>query len=775
VVTVYLDGAELFTEDTAVPSIAPAARNIFLAGYPLDTAARDQYAFDGWLDEVCIGHQLGSLNAYLELFNINRDSNVPAAPDLDYSVQPVDGNEVFFEGQKVFHTFHGQPVPLTFLFKRNSDDLIAGEPALVFYLPEEIDLKLAHQSNHNETGGYIGTLMTTIQAEGRSWRRYQTTGMDLTDADGVGGWTQGPFVSLALDALASVDEAPIRYGLYYNGEEHELTETTVRFLSPPPTVTPSEQGRFEAFGYFIMTAFAYPDEDLWAPTADLLYNVGLKGKGRFYSASKGQFRVDFDRYLKSRGFSLYEIGLWGGPDQYDMASDPQATTANYLSRELSEVANLGENEPVIFDYEPWSIPRKALEMDEMLASYADWMNLSTIPTKEEILASQERDWTDYWIHVSNDVYGAMAELVDTYHPDPSAPRVAYTYLFPYDDEEALYTRFWSIPKDPRLTEQYDLVDVHLLSLYHTNDRELFDQVQVSQEYLQNPLWGISLIGRVNPAMNYATLDNSLSPQRIEQKFVMTAALGMQRQGIWPGRGWIDGAFLVSIGNASRFIWQYEHFYFDGLDASEQFTVTSAEELSSDAWAYTAHEYESQQLITIFNFTDSVITINAQAMGAETSQEATIEAHGYQCLLFGEPTPNTLLDDFNEWITSYDLPLEQQSLTANPASDGINNMLKYAMNLNPEVAVAATDRIQTTMVTEAGERYLEIVIRERIAMSFQISTDLIDWTTLAPDQSLLVRTLLNTDVTGDSSTQLVRYRLKVNQTTQFVRLQVSFDP
>ncbi|WP_308983326.1 LamG domain-containing protein [Thalassobacterium sedimentorum] len=772
IVTLCLDNVELFSEDTGVPAIASTSRNIFMAGYPLDTAGRDQYAFDGWLDEVCIGTQLDSLESYLERFNLNRDSYVPLAPDLDYTVQPIDGNEVFFGGEKVFHTFYGQPVPLTFLFKRNSDELIAGEPALVFYMPDEIELKLVHQSNHNEAAGGVSTSMTTVQTEERTWRRYQTTGIDLTDADGVGGWKQGPFISLALDALTSVDQAPIRYGLYYNGVEHDLTEATVKFLSPPPAVIPSEQGRFEAFGYFIMTAFAYPDENLWASTADLLYNIGLRGKGRFYSGSKGQVRVDFDSYLKKRGFTLYEIGLWGGPDQYDMASDPQTTTANYLSRKYGEVANLGQDEPVIFDFEPWSVPRKALEMDEMLANYADWMNLAAVPSKEEILASQERDWIDYWIHVSNDVYGAMAELVDTYHPDPDAPRVAYTYLFPYDDEEALYTRFWSIPKDPRLTEQYDLVDVHLLSLYHVNDRELFDQVQLSQTYLQNPIWGISAIARVSPAQDFATVENSLSPQRIEQKFVMTAALGMERQGIWPGRGWIDGAFLVSIGNASRFIWQYEQFYFDGIDASQQFNLTPNAELSHDAWAYTAHEYEGQQLVTVFNFTDHEITLNALEIDTQILQETTIEAHGYQSLLFGEPKSNTILDDFNEWIGQFDLSIDQQAPTANPSRDGINNMLKYAMNLNPVVPTLLSDRMQTSIFREAGTRYLEIVIRERIAMSFQTSTDLIGWTTVVPDQLTLVRTIIDHDLTGDGSTQLIRYRLKMNTDDQFVRLLIA---
>jgi len=49
---------------------------------------------------------------------------------------------------------------------------------------------------------------------------------------------------------------------------------------------------------------------------ELLSRIGLIGKGRFYSGSTGKFPVEFDNYLRDRGFTLYEIGLWRGPNHY---------------------------------------------------------------------------------------------------------------------------------------------------------------------------------------------------------------------------------------------------------------------------------------------------------------------------------------------------------------------------------------------------------------------------------------------------------------------------
>ena len=630
----WVDGNRLTLRSFDAATIAPPRRDLYLGGYPADNQGRTRYAFDGWLDEVALGELQAPLVRYLREATAARRNFAPPPP-IQTTLLPVEGSEGFFGGQRVFHSFRGHPVPMTFLFSSSDPERIeAGDARLVFYLPASVELAAAHQSNHNEAGGPVALEVDEVERDGEPWKRYATRGLDLTK--GGARWKRGPFVSLAFDAPPSVDEAPFHYALEYDGKEHTPGQTTLRFLNPPPAVPDKERGRFHAFAYFILPAFAYPDRHLWEPTAELLSRVGLTGKGRFYSGSTGKFRVGFDNYLRDRGFTLYEIGLWRGPNHYAMALNPERVSEAYVSNKKGRVRGLRTGEPVLFDYEPWRLPYKTASFrEEIRKAFAKQAGLDETPAAGEIRADYRRAWTDFWLEVGNDVYGAMGELVRTHHPDPDAPRVSYTYFFPYDDEDALYRRFWSIPKDPRRAEAADHVDVHLISLYHTNDRELVDQTRLSQAHLDRPIWGISAIARVNPVQNFANPVNSLPPQRIEQKFVLTAALGMERQGIWPGRGWIDAAYLAAIGEASRFIWEHEDFYFEGETAANDLTVTPANKNTGrDDWAYTAHRHEDGRLLlTLFNFTDRELSF--QADDPDTGQPVTIpvEPHGYTARIF----------------------------------------------------------------------------------------------------------------------------------------------
>ena len=632
---VWVDGTRLATDSFDAATIAPPVRDLHLGGYPADNKGRVQYAYDGWLDEVAIGKLRGPLVGHLREVNKER-ANFEPPPAMRTLLLPVRGSEVFFGGERVFHSFHGHPVPMTFMFSADLDRLRDEHPKLVFYLPGDVEVAALYQSNHNEPGGPVAFDMEEVQRDGRTWKRYATRDLDITK--GGRGWKDrdSPFLSLAVDADPSVKESKMIHAIEYAGRERGIRETTLKFLPPPPRVPEDEKGRFHAFGYLMLQTFAYPDRDLWAPTADLLSRVGLTGRGRFYSGKNGQYRRDFDRYVRERGFTLYEIGLWAGPNRYDMAANPEATTEAYASKRGHRMRGLKEGEPVIFDYEPWGVTYKARAFAKPIrAAFGQQLGLETPPTRSEIRTEYRREWTDFWLDVCNNVYGAMSEVVVRHHRDPEAPRVAYTYFYPYDDEAALYRRFWSIPKDPRMAEESDHVDVHLISLYHTNDRELVDQTRLSQKHLDRPIWGISAIGRVNPIHHFATPENSLSPQRIEQKFVLTGALGMERQGIWPGRGWFDAAYLAGIGNASRFIWRHEDFYFDGERVNNTVSVIPQSPADREDWAHLVHRHEDGRLlVTAFNFTDRELSLRAKDPETNDSAEISVEPRGYATHTFG---------------------------------------------------------------------------------------------------------------------------------------------
>ncbi|MFW5798559.1 MAG: hypothetical protein ACOCXX_02780, partial [Planctomycetota bacterium] len=617
-VQVWVDGRRTVSKKTDAEVIGPPKRKLFLGGYPIAGRGRRTYAFDGRLDDVAIGHDIEAVRKHLDT---GKQGGGPAAPPIEFSVQPVDGNERFFGGRKVFHTFRGHPVPMTFVFKGDAAALPEGTPSLVMYVPEGVTVAGVHQSNHNEPGGSIETDTDVVKVDGRTWTRHTTRGVDLSA--GLEQWKRGPFVTWGFEARPDLDEAPIRYGLVVGGKQDELTETTVRFLKAPAAV--EKPGRFHVFGYFIMPAWAWPDKALQESSAELLWSVGLTGKGRFYGHD--DYRSAYDEFLKKRGFTLYEIALWHGPKPHAMALDPEGTTRGYVERVVDHLKPNGQDEGVMFDYEPWRLAYKPSSFEpEILEAFARWARLEQAPTKKQIYGELKRKWIDYWLHVSTQVYAAMSNAVRTHHPDGDALRIAYTYYFPYDDEQALYRRFWSVAKDPRKVEPY--VDVHLVSLYHTNGREMVDQTRLSRLHLEKPIWGISSLSRVNPVQSkFTSVEESLSPQRLEQKIVLGAALGMQRHGIWPGRGWIDGRHLEAIGRASRFVWKHEPFYFDGRVADGRVEVEPVDKLKRTDWARTVHRADGRLLVTVFNFSDKPASFNLASGAAQ--QRVTVEPHGYR--------------------------------------------------------------------------------------------------------------------------------------------------
>lgn len=620
---IWIDGALAAAQDVEARVIAPPKRPLHLGGYPMDGRGRRQYAFDGWLDEITIGTHRTTTRAYL-VDKHGPESITASAPPVRYSVQPIDGNERFFGGRKVFHTFRDHPVPLTFLFTSEPVLLADGDsPALVLYAANTIDVVAAHQSNHNEPGGDVGLAKTAVTRDGQPWTRYETVGIDLA----AKGWKKGPFVSLGFDAGPDVDEAPIRYGLVYGGQEHELTEATVRFLAMPSPVPLAERGSFHVFGYFIMSAFAYPSLELQQASADLLGAIGLTGKGRFYDHD--DYRAQFDEFLKTQGFTLYEAALWNGPDPYTIALDREQATSEYVARVADNLTPNGPNEGVFFDYEPWRLTYKSSSFSEdVCRAYAARVGRDDLTTVQAVREQRgSREWTEYWLDVGADVYRAMGKAVRTHHPDPGALRIAYTYFFPYDDEEALWRRFRSIPKDPRRAEEH--YDVNLISLYHTNGRELVDQTRLSLKHLKKPLWGISSVSRVNVLQStYTSPEESLSPDQLEQKLVLCAALGMRVHGIWPGRGWIDGKHLEAIGRATTFIWGHEKAYFGGKPVHDAVKMTTPQEAQRSEYAYTAHQTpDGRILATAFNFTDRPLTVTIEQTSAN-SETVRIPPHGY---------------------------------------------------------------------------------------------------------------------------------------------------
>ncbi len=225
-------------------------------------------------------------------------------------------------------------------------------------------------------------------------------------------------------------------------------------------------------------------------------------------------------------------------------------------------------------------------------------------------------WIRHWLENTRNYQKMMADAVR--HHAPHMEVWDYTYVFPYNDDDAMAKRQWSIPKDPRRCE--DFIDCSMLSLYHINDRAALDQLELSRQYLNRQICNISLISRANEhAGRYTSPDECLSPQRLYQKAVLAGALGHELFGIYPG-SWIDGSAHLSLNRAARDVRLREDFYVRGQRRDDARQVTA--QAGRDAFACLIHALDNRLLATLFNFTDAPVTAAIAGHG-----EVTVEPRG----------------------------------------------------------------------------------------------------------------------------------------------------
>jgi hypothetical protein len=107
--------------------------------------------------------------------------------------------------------------------------------------------------------------------------------------------------------------------------------------------------------------------------------------------------------------------------------------------------------------------------------------------------------------------------------------------------------------------------------------------------------------------------------------------------------------------------------------------------------------------------------------------------------------------------------------ASPADDGIPNLIKYAVGLDPMTATTSSAFLSASIVEASGQRYLAVTLTRSAQMpdinyTVEVSSDLVTWNSGAPF----------TVVLADTPTQLVvRDNTTVQEATaRFLRLRVS---
>jgi len=150
---------------------------------------------------------------------------------------------------------------------------------------------------------------------------------------------------------------------------------------------------------------------------------------------------------------------------------------------------------------------------------------------------------------------------------------------------------------------------------------------------------------------------------------------------------------------------------------------------------------------------------------------------------GLVVPDESADEgYRQWIEGYaGLTRAQQEPDANVRKDGLSNLLKYAMNLPPNEMASSEDRpsLQFYRDPVSGKRFLEVRMRERkddprLQVTPLTSADMSTWSPQPVNQVEVQRTVLESDVDGVGTTDLVRYRILMNSDRQFLRMRVGME-
>lgn len=577
------NGSETARIQLKETAIAGGKSTFLLGNYP--GSNKRAYQADCFIDELLISNK-----------PITKKVQVtkPDLPAIRCVLVPIEGNEVLFEGKKVLHSFAGHPVPATWILTYEDANVV---PVLEWILPDGVSIPEAFRSKRNAPRKcyriqYDGSIASTIPGE-------------LETA------LHNEEITVAFD---SKKDAVIRWRLR-NGNVVLLENSfELKILPEMPSLPP---GRFHSHSWLI-SDLAFFSTDLLDRVADSYVRSGLTGKGRFYRRYQQQVAID-ERLRDQFGFTLWDVSLWGGPlsDFKSYPETPQAKTADGQEAgflcptafiqdsqsparnryELQVSKNLQSAATAALDFEPWGMPAKGCFCERCIRAFNNRFHLSCT-SGYEIRNSHPAQWSLFWVEISEKYIGIMATAARKSIPDIQL--LDYTYCFPYNSQEELEKRWWGIPKDPRRNEV--LLDGSLLSLYHINGREAFEQLELSRHHLKKKIIPISLISRNDPHTgSYTPAEDVLSPQQIFLKSVMTGALGIDTFAIYPG-SWIDGAFHVALNQATTQIRLREEFYLDGKRRRDISVKQVASSTPNASWVATVHENNGgKKLATIINF------------------------------------------------------------------------------------------------------------------------------------------------------------------------------
>lgn len=126
--------------------------------------------------------------------------------------------------------------------------------------------------------------------------------------------------------------------------------------------------------------------------------------------------------------------------------------------------------------------------------------------------------------------------------------------------------------------------------------------------------------------------------------------------------------------------------------------------------------------------------------------------------------------FDSWATTHGVTA---SNVEDPDSDGINNLLEYALDLDPNANESASGLPTVAPENDGGTDYLTLTYRKNLdapdlTYTIETSTDLTTWSVATVESD----TVITADLDGDGSSELRKARLVRSGEKQFLRIKVT---
>jgi hypothetical protein len=152
------------------------------------------------------------------------------------------------------------------------------------------------------------------------------------------------------------------------------------------------------------------------------------------------------------------------------------------------------------------------------------------------------------------------------------------------------------------------------------------------------------------------------------------------------------------------------------------------------------------------------------------------------IFFNSPSTSysfALSTGYFDWQKSFAWSASTSLPDADPNGNGLPNLLEYALDLNPLSTTPPTlPVVGWDTITPDGPWLTFTYRRNKSAMDLtyvvQTSTDLVNWSSIIPNQTSLISEVANSNPDGDGTSELLRMRIKTSPTElkRFVRLSVT---